>query len=101
MPRKGRGRPGFAARWTQIEKELPKEAGIVSELAQKILAMDRITPEGVGLAARSEELQELKRLLENSQKLRDALGVSHVSAQSVLFVLDTFATDILFSHERS
>ncbi len=101
MPHKGRGRRGFAARWSEIERELPKEAEMISELAQKILAMDRITPEGVGLAARSAEVQELKRLLEKNQKMRDALGVSHVSAQSVLFALDTFAADILFSHERN
>lgn len=92
---------GLVKSWEQLRKELPQTASAVSILAERLLAMDRITPEGVGHAVKSPEMHEMTQLLEDNPHVAELLKISVVDAQEILRAVDLYATDLIFTHERA
>lgn len=91
---------GFFESWELFRKELPQTAMAVSILAERLLAMDRITPEGVGLAVESAEMQEMAQLLGDNPRVVQLLQLNSVTPQQILRAVDLYATNLIFNHER-
>lgn len=92
---------GLLESWEQFREELPQTAMAVSILAEHLLAMDRITPEGVGLAVESNEMREMEQLLSDNPRVVKLLQLDAVNPQQILRAVDLYATNLIFSHERT
>mgnify|MGYP001603989877 FL=1 len=92
---------GLVESWEQFREELPQTAMAVSILAEHLLAMDRITPEGVGLAVESNEMREMEQLLGDNPRVVKLLQLDRVNPQQILRAVDLYATHLIFSHERA
>ena len=92
---------GLLESWEQFRNELPQTASAVSILAERLLAMDRITPEGVGEAVKSNEMREMTQLLGDNPRVVKLLQLDAVNPQQILRAVDLYATNLIFSHERT
>ena len=92
---------GLVESWEQFREELPQTAMAVSILAEHLLAMDRITPEGVGLAVESNEMHEMQELLGDNPRVVKLLQLDSVSPEQILRAVDLYATHLIFNHERA
>ena len=90
----------FVQTWANVAEQHPKEAKQVSRHAQDLLAMDRITPQGVEQALKSQEMDRLVELFERELALREALGLTSSNRRTILAAIDLYAAGILFNYEH-